>query len=239
MNPARSLVLRSLSESGYARLSPAEAAAALQLDLAGLEALRASWQRLPRDTYLRDAGDYRARRHSCYIQALEGSLTEAAHRAHWQPTSYNALHGGLTRWFEPIEAAVRASVAWTELTGALGTLFAASRAVPRWYIEAHQFRIDTHQGLGRPTPEGAHRDGVDFVAVILVGRHHVTGGETRVFDAHGPTGVRFTLADPWSMLLLDDARVIHETTPIQADGVVGARDTLVLTYRAAGFQAPQ
>jgi hypothetical protein len=111
--------------------------------------------------------------------------------------------------------------------------------VPRWYIEAHQFRIDTHQGLGRPTPEGAHRDGVDFVAVILVGRHHVIGGETRVFDAHGPTGVRFTLADPWSMLLLDDARVIHETTPIQADGAGGARDTLVLTYRAAGFQAPQ
>lgn len=239
MNPARSVVLRSLSESGYARLSPAEAAAALQLDLAGLESLRASWQRLPRDSYLRDAGDYRARRHSCYIQTLEGSLTEAAHRAHWQPTSYNALHGGLTRWFEPIEPAVRASVAWTELVGALGTLFAASRAVPRWYIEAHQFRIDTHQGLGRPTPEGAHRDGVDFVAVILVGRHHVIGGETRVFDAHGPTGVRFTLADPWSMLLLDDARVIHETTPIQADGAGGARDTLVLTYRAAGFQAPQ
>lgn len=239
MNPARSLLLRSLSESGYARLSPAEAAAALQLDLAGLEALRGSWQRLPRDSYLRDAGDYRARRHSCYVQALEGSLTEAPHRAHWQPTSYNALHGGLTRWFEPIEAAVRASAAWTQLIGALGTLFAASRAVPRWYIEAHQFRIDTHQGLGRPTPEGAHRDGVDFVAVILVGRHHVIGGETRVFDAHGPAGVRFTLADPWSMLLLDDARVIHETTPIQADGAGGARDTLVLTYRAAGFQAPQ
>jgi hypothetical protein len=239
MNHERSLVLRNLGETGYACLSPAEAAAALQLDLAGLEALRASWQRLPRDSYLRDACDYRARRHSCYVQMLEGSLAEAAHLARWQPTSYNELHGGLTRWFEPIEAAVRASVAWTHLIAALGTLFSAARAVPRWYIEAHQFRIDTHQGLGRPTPEGAHRDGVDFVAVILVGRHHIIGGETRVFDAHGPAGVRFNLADPWSMLLMDDARVIHETTPIQADGAGGARDTLVLTYRAAGFQAPQ
>jgi hypothetical protein len=43
------------------------------------------------------------------------------------------------------------------------------------------------------------------------------------------------------VLLLDDARVIHETTPIQpADGQpdAGFRDTLVLTYRAAAFQAP-
>ena len=42
-------------------------------------------------------------------------------------------------------------------------------------------------------------------------------------------------------LLLDDARVIHETTPIFPDHAVGEkgyRDTLVLTYRAQGFQAP-
>ena len=111
--------------------------------------------------------------------------------------------------------------------------------MPRWYIEAHQFRIDTAGGIGRPTPEGAHRDGVDFVAVILVGRRNVRGGETRVFDADGPAGVRFTMEEPWTMLLMNDARVIHETTPIQADGAPGARDTLVLTYRARGFQAPE
>ena len=40
------------------------------------------------------------------------------------------------------------------------------------------------------------------------------------------------------MLLMDDARVIHETTPIQPQDVPGFRDTLVLTYRARGFQAP-
>ena len=44
-------------------------------------------------------------------------------------------------------------------------------------------------------------------------------------------GQRFTLAEPWSMLLLDDARMIHETTPIQPLGEYGHRDTLVLTFR--------
>jgi len=73
---------------------------------------------------------------------------------------------------------------------------------------------------------------------VLVDRHGVRGGETRVFEAEGPHGVRFTLDEPWSALLLDDPRVIHESTPIQPDGAQGWRDTLVLTYRAGGFQDP-
>jgi hypothetical protein len=109
-----------------------------------------------------------------------------------------------------------------------------------WYVEAHPFRITTAGGIGRPTPEGAHRDGVDFVVVILVSRADIKGGETRVFDAHGPTGLRFTLEEPFSALLLDDARVVHETTPIQPldTALEGHRDTLVLTYRGGGFQGP-
>ena len=161
------------------------------------------------------------------------------HRAHWQPTTYNALHGGLERWFEPIADEVTASRAWSRLLIGLGEVFATLRPVPRWYIEAHQFRIDTASGIGRPTPEGAHRDGVDYIAILLVDRVRVLGGETRVFPADSGHGVRFTLAEPWSALLLDDARVVHETTPIQsATSAPGWRDTLVLTYRAAGFQAP-
>ena len=51
-------------------------------------------------------------------------------------------------------------------------------------------------------------------------------------------GLRFTLEAPWSLMLMDDPRVIHESTPIQPveEGVTGHRDTLVLTYRAGGFQ---
>ena len=140
------------------------------------------------------------------------------------------------RWFEPIDPAVVASPAWTRLLSGLARTCSGLRPVGRWCIEAHQFRIDTSDGLGRPTPEGAHRDGVDFVAVVLVGREGIKGGETRVFEAAGPWGQRFTLAEPWSMLLLDDARVIHETTPIQPLGEYGHRDTLVLTFRENAFQ---
>ena len=229
-----------LKESGYALLPPAAASATLQLDLSELTSLCDTWERLPRDTHLRDGGKYRFRRHSCFVQTLSARLLVAVpHRPHWQPTAYNALHGGLTRWFEPMEPAITAAAPWQRLVTALGEVFAQLQPVTHWYIEAHQFRIDAAGGIGRPTPEGAHRDGVDFVAVILIGRRSVRGGETRVFDAHGAGGVRFTMEEPWTMLLMDDARVIHETTPIQPRGAAGVRDTLVLTYRARGFQQPE
>ncbi|NCV78640.1 MAG: hypothetical protein EBW18_06335, partial [Burkholderiaceae bacterium] len=92
--------------------------------------------------------------------------------------------------------------------------------------------------IGRPTPEGAHRDGVDYVVVILVDRVGVKGGETRIFEAQGSIGLRFTLQDSWTALVLNDAKMIHETTPIQPIGSYGYRDTLVVTFRRNGFQEP-
>jgi hypothetical protein len=228
-----------LTDSGYVFLGPAATARLFDLDLAQLNTLRDTWAHLPRDGYLRDGGKYRSRRHSCFIQSFSPpKLDLVPHRPHWQPTSYNALHGGLERWFEAIEPQTLGAPVWGKLVSGVGAVFARVRPIDRWYVEAHQFRIDTENGIGRPTPEGAHRDGVDFVAVILVGRRHIKGGETHVFDAAGSSGVRFTMQEPWSMLLMDDARVIHETTPIQPDSEPGVRDTLVLTYRAGGFQAP-
>ncbi|MDC4227787.1 MAG: 2OG-Fe dioxygenase family protein [Candidatus Manganitrophus sp.] len=57
-----------------------------------------------------------------------------------------------------------------------------------------------------------------------------------MFEAAGSNGKRFTLTEPWTLLLLDDTRVIHESTPILPTAEGGYRDTLVLTYRAGGFQ---
>lgn len=232
-DPAR--LADALRGQGYALLRPADVAMLAGCSLPELEALAPSWNHLALDNYLKDGGRYRRRRHSCFIQ--EGDqLRQTAHRAHWQPVEYNALHGGMHRLFEPVEAATLAKPAWGRLIKALGHACSAVKGEQPWYVEAHQFRIDTLDGIGRPTPEGAHRDGVDFVAVLLVGRSNIKGGETRVFEADGPDGKRFTMQEPWTLLLLDDARVIHESTPIQPEGENGHRDTLVLTWRARAFQ---
>ena len=234
-----------LNDNGHAVLDPQGVCTLLQSTLPMLLGLNASWNDLPPDAYLRDGGRYRRRRHSCFV--VDGDAVRTTpHRAHWQPVEYNALHGGLERWFEPMDPGAVAQPVWPQLLVRLAAVCSAVRGAQPWFVEAHQFRIDTTDGIGRPTPEGAHRDGVDFVVVVLVDRVGVKGGETRVFDAAGPNGIRFTMSEPWTLLMLDDARVVHETTPIQplhpqvdhsASG--GHRDTLVLTFRSGGFQGPE
>jgi len=225
-----------LKAHGYAVLSAAAVSTLAGVPPQALRELAADWSLLPPDLYLKDGGRYRRRRHACFVVDGE-QVAQTPHRAHWQPVEYNALHGGMQRWFEPMLASTAGRPEWLQLLAWLGQVSSAHKGARPWFVEAHQFRIDTTDGIGRPTPEGAHRDGVDLVAVFLVAREGIKGGETRVFDAEGPLGQRFTLTEPWSLLLLDDERVIHETTPIQPLGEGGQRDTLVVTLRAGGFQA--
>ena len=232
-------VANQLRDRGFAVLQPSDVATWLGCDPAELLALSGGWRDLPPDEFLKDGGRYRHRRHSCFLVEAE-HYEQVPHRAHWQPVEYNALHGGMQRWFAPMQDSTVSQGAWKKLMVSLAQLAQSSiahdGAEQRWHIEAHQFRIDTSDGIGRPTPEGAHRDGVDLVAVFLVDRQGVKGGETRIFEATGPNGQRFTLTEPWSVLLLDDARMIHETTPIQPVVPGGWRDTLVVTCRVGDFQ---
>lgn len=230
-------VVSELQKNGFAVLAPPDMLAWSGCEASALEAMRPDWESLPPDRHMKDGGRYRRRRHACFV-VCGADVQPVPHRAHWQPLQYNALHGGMQRWFEPMAPEMVAHPAWQQLMLQLAAVSAALRGPQPWYVEAHQFRIDTTNGIGRPTPEGAHRDGVDLVAVFMVGRQRIKGAETRVFEANGPNGQRFTLSEPWSVLLLDDARVIHESTPIQPleEGELGWRDTLVVTLRRGGFQ---
>jgi hypothetical protein len=231
--------VKALQSHGYAVLNPQQALGLMGMSAAQWSPWLQTWNDLPPDAYLKDGGRYRSRRHSCFT-VMGNQVVQTAHRPHWQPVEYNALHGGMQRLFEPMLPSVAQSQGLSTLLGKLGQLCTTLKPETKtWFVEAHQFRIDTTDGIGRPTPEGAHRDGVDFVAVMLIARHGIKGGETRVFDIDGPAGQRFTMAEPWTLLLLDDARVIHESTPIQplqTDSEIGYRDTLVLTFRANAFQ---
>ena len=224
-----------LHNDGFAVISAETVAQFSHVELDSLQGLTQFWENLPRDPYLKDGGRYRFRRHASY-QIKGDDLTLVPHRAHWQSVDYNALHGGIERWFEPIKDELLGNPAWQSVLLGLAKILSELKQVSTWFVEAHQFRIDTTDGIGRPTPEGAHRDGVDFVAVFLLSRSGIKGGETRIFDASSSAGLRFTLTEPWSLLLMNDQRMIHESTPIQPLAKYGYRDTLVLTYRSNGFQ---
>ncbi len=102
---AASALAQSLISQGYGVLSADALCELIGIERHALQSLAPSWSDLPPDLYLRDGGRYRRRRHACFIVS-DGQVEQTAHRAHWQPIEYNALHGGLERWFEPIDPAV-------------------------------------------------------------------------------------------------------------------------------------
>lgn len=233
-------VARDLQAQGFTRLTTADAPALLGVDVvATWPAFAASWDDLAVDEYMADGGRYRRRRHACFTVGGT-SVTREAHQPHYQSRDYNALNGGIERWFTPVADEVAASPVLARLLTRFGDAFAAAGRTPvdeaRWFVEMHQFRIEADpRHLGQPTPEGMHRDGVDWVAVVMVGRDNVAGGVTAVADADGHQLGTFTLADPLDLVLLDDHRVWHGVTPVRPlDATTPAhRDVLVLTYRAA------
>jgi hypothetical protein len=181
-----------------------------------------------------DGGRYRRRRFAAF-SASAAAVTRKPHQPHYQSRDYNRLNGGIERWFTPVADGVSASGFTRGILGVTAIFDAASPAGEKcWHVEMHQFRIeaDSHQS-GLPTPEGAHRDGVDWVCVLLVNRCNVSSGVTQIFDPEGRSLGEFTLTDPLYTFFLDDRRVLHGVTPVTPTDPAskGFRDVLVLTFR--------
>jgi hypothetical protein len=207
-----------------------------------------SWNALELDRYMADGGRYRRRRHAVFGAAPNGPIDRLPHQPHIQALEYNPLHGGVERWFEPIAPEIAGGPTMRTILAFCRSFFcrlAASKNASgpatrpgeecTWRIEVHQFRIEARAAEhGRPTPEGLHRDGVDYVLVLLVNRRNIASGVTAIHALDGTRLGHFTLTDPLDAALVDDRRVAHGVTPVEPiDPQMPAyRDVLVVTFAA-------
>jgi hypothetical protein len=201
------------------------------------ELFAASWDDLALDTQLPEGHRYRRRRHATLsARAGERTFNREPHRPHYQAPEYNKLVGGIERWFEPVLPEVIESASFRAIAGLCLRVFGALAPRADWHIEAHQFRIEARrEAAGQPTPEGVHRDGVDYVLVLLVSRVNIESGTTTVHSPDGRVLGSFTLTEPLDAAWVDDARVMHGVTPVRPlDPLREAhRDVLVVTFRSA------
>src|SRR5262245_50770582 len=193
-----------------------------------------SWSNLALDTYMADGGRYRRRRHAVYAATRDGGFVRQPHQPHFQTRDYNPLNGGIARWFEPIDPDVGDGPALERILTWSRAFFETLTPVRDWHVEVHQFRIEARAGeQGRPTPEGIHRDGVDYVLVLLIDRVNIVSGTTTVHAVdNGRALGSFTLSTPLDATVLDDARVAHGVTAIEPldPAKPGHRDALVVTW---------
>ncbi len=244
MDPRPSEIVASMQRDGYAFVRAPEIEAGLaRLGLEDWVGFAASWDRLGLDTFMADGGRYRRRRHAAFAMAPAtghggADARRKPHQPHYQSRDHNALNGGIARWFEPVEEAVAAHPALRAILAGCNMLFTAltpeATRPQAWHVELHQFRIEARAGQeGRPTPEGLHRDGVDWVLVLLVARENIASGETTIHDLQQRPLGSFTLTEPMDAALVDDGRVFHGVTPVEPlDPARPAhRDVLVVTFR--------
>src|SRR5688572_2603743 len=200
------------------------------------ERFAASWNHLGPDPYLASVGRQRRRRHAVFSAAASGPIRREPHQPHFQSVAYNALQGDIERWFEPVMPEVGDSPVLQRILEFSRDFFGRlAPGVGGWHIELHQFRIEASaDAAGEPTPEGVHRDGVDYVLVLLVDRQNIASGTTTIRTADGEELGNFTLTQALDAALVDDRRVYHGVTPVTPldPGAEAHRDVLVLTLRA-------
>lgn len=196
----------------------------------------ASWGDLGPDSYLAAKGRLRRRRHAVFRSGQAGPFERLPHQPHYQSLDYNTLQGGIERWFSPVEPAVAEGASFQAILGHTRDFFAPlAPQVTEWRVEVHQFRIEASAGhAGEPTPEGVHRDGVDYVLVLLIDRQNIESGTTTIHLPDGTELGSFTLTHPLDAALVDDARVCHGVTAVTPmDPARPAhRDVLVVTFKA-------
>lgn len=195
------------------------------------------WNRLTLDQYMGDGGIYRYRRYDAikYISHKD-ELELQPHIAYVQPSYINTLNGGIERHFDPIEPQF---IQHRFLKGLLTWCVVAFRFLSQhqgdWDIRLHPYRILARSGTpGLPTPEGLHRDGVDYILTLMIKRQNVKGGETIITDAEENLLWKGILNLPLDIMIANDSETKHAATPIEVNEADSPsyRDVLVIAFTA-------
>ena len=197
-----------------------------------LKTFHQSWSDLPEDNFLSDGGHYRFRRYSVFNWYEGGKLELLPHEPHYQSTYRNNMNGGIHREYESFQESTVKSPVLEKLIQ-LVTKEISFNNEKQWRVQAHQFRIvASADEAGNPTPEGIHRDGADFILIMVLERHNITGGVNHIYDNDKRLVFGSVLTEQGDAVLIDDRMVWHgvsEVYPID-ESKPAYRDVLVLTF---------
>ncbi|WP_299587001.1 2OG-Fe dioxygenase family protein [uncultured Microbulbifer sp.] len=199
----------------------------------------AQWNELTLDQYMGDGGTYRFRRYGQFQKFSESnSLQLLPHEPYVQSSEVNYLNGDVKRIFDPLTDTFVQSPVLERTLMLLADLYDQTLGQKcDWNIRLHPYRIQTTSDqIGQPAPEGLHRDGVTFIASMMLQRRDATGGVTRLTDDKRQPLATIELKNRFDIVLSDDAKTLHDVssvTPLNAADI-GYRDVLVIAFTLLG-----
>lgn len=208
-----------LNEQGYTLIDLPEITAATE----------SSFGDLGLDTYVPVKNRYR--RFAQYrLDYTNGAwhFDRLPHRAYITYPKFNPVAGGIRREYMPIEND------FSDVIRVATDAISLDPSTP-WQINVHQIRIVVKQGEveGVVVPEGAHKDGHEYVFIGVYSRHNVTGAEMTLRPDSDKDTPFFTATLPAGQgVVIDDKNLWHDVTDIvPIDETQPAyRDTLIVSY---------
>jgi len=228
--------LEHLAEERYVHGTAAQVLGVDLCEFADWSRFQAIFEDLPADQYMNDGGTYRQRRFGRFKYFLEGDRLECQpHGPYSQPKYFNPLNGGIERHFAPLTDAIIGNNVLRTLLATLGRNYGELEQQASWRINTYFNRIIAQRDqVGKPVPEGMHRDGVKFSCLFMANKINFSGGETTLFDilTHRPV-FHGQLRSGGDMMVFRDDTVLHDTTSIlpEDESRPGYRDVLVIEFR--------
>ena len=197
---------------------------------------QASYDELYFDDYHPDGT--RTRRFSQYYLTFENDepqIEALPIRPFSQKLLNNPLVGNQLRYFPAVKTDLRPFI----LNGFETLGVSRSNSLQ---VNCHQIRVaGKPEQIGRSSPEGIHRDGVDFVLMGCINRINVTGGESRIYD-NNKNLVHSRTLQTSEGLIVDDRVGYHYASDFELEDPAkgGHRDMLIIAFmeKDAGRYGP-
>ncbi len=182
-----------------------------QLAEQSVRCLAPSFKALPPSTYL--DGAYRLRRFS-HFSIQQGKLTRLPTKAFIQSSDINTFQGSVERVYPEIEDDVVETAAFKGMLNSFKDKAGVSDEQP---VEVHQMRIIAkNDALTEAAPEGVHQDGFKSLAVVVIERSNIKGGEIQVHTAKDSAPFISHTFDKGEFVVLNDQRFWHSATGLEA-----------------------
>lgn len=231
----KSVITEILRQNQYVFVGGKQMTSLLQTNVDEVVRFKHCWSQLERDQYMADGGTYRYRRYGQFMK-LPGSheITMLPHEPYVQPSYINNLNGDIERHFEPLTDRFVTSPILERLLCLMSDIYdAVEGQATKWNIRLHPYRIIADDfEAGQPTPEGLHRDGVTYIASMMINRNNVMGGMTTITDANQNELECLMLDKTFDIVMADDSETMHEVSAIRPESSekCAYRDVLVIAF---------
>ena len=196
------------------------------------ERIDRSFGELSNDPWYRFPGAQRLRAMTKFSR-VDGAWKRLEDQSFFQSAGINQYNGGVQRTFNPIDETCVPESFLFSLAQRQSRLFGIEEG--DWQLNVHQIRIQTTCGSeaeGLSTPEGIHRDGHDFIAMMLWKRTNVRGAASRIYDLDLNLLEERTLEHRGEGFLLNDQQCMHAVTPFYPEDPsdVATRDVFIFDW---------